>query len=192
MFMLSLLTPVCFRFRRRVKHYHILRREDATSRIGRCYFLYHDDFQASSIQELLRHYTTHPLAPRHPPVPVIENDSVLTTLKLSTAILDRWLRASTCHSASQHKLGGVTEFAGLGIWRTRKLQSPVFEGLDFGGPYRRGGFWRIVNVIGQIRMRPKYNCKTFWYVHVTQTAIIVKHQWTRKWLSHETCAMYQM
>ena len=72
------------------------------------------------------------------------------------------------------------------------LQDLEFEGLDFGGPNRRGGFWRTVNVIGQIRMRPNYNCKTFRSVHVTQTAIIVKHKWTRKWFSHETCAMYQM
>ena len=136
MFMLSLLTPVCFRFRRRVKHYHILRREDATSRIGRCYFLYHDDFQASSIQELLRHYTTHPLAPRHPPVPVIENDSVLTTLKLSTAILDRWLRASTCHSASQHKLGG-----GDWICRTWNLKD---QKTSKPGIWRTG-FWRTIS-----------------------------------------------
>jgi len=145
MFMLSLLTPVCFRFRRRVKHYHILRREDATSRIGRCYFLYHDDFQASSIQELLRHYTTHPLAPRHPPVPVIENDSVLTTLKLSTAILDRWLRASTCHSASQHKLGGGwlnlqdLEFEGPENFKARYLKDWILAdhiaGVDFDGSW---------------------------------------------------------
>jgi len=87
----SILTrmALCFRFRRQIRHYHIHQRKDELSRTGRQYFLYVNDFSAPALQELLRHYTTHPLAPRCRPVPVAANDSALMDLKLTTAILDR-------------------------------------------------------------------------------------------------------
>jgi len=87
----------CFRFRRSIKHYHINQREDELSPTGRRYFLYDDDFHAPTIHVLLRHYTTHPipLAPQSQPVglPVDKNDWATTELKLSKAILDRWIYA---------------------------------------------------------------------------------------------------
>lgn len=76
-------------FHRRIRHYHIHQRPDELSKSGRRYFLHSGDFHASTIHELLRHYTTHPLDSRPPPQTLAENDTALTQLKLSRAIHDR-------------------------------------------------------------------------------------------------------